>query len=86
MLFRSKQHLVPLGFSIESPEDPDHRGSHVALGFERGKDLVETLSEQGVIADFRPPNLMRFGFSALYNSHSDVVKLATILAEHAVRR
>mgnify|MGYP006269023425 FL=1 len=82
----AKQHLVPLGFSIESPEDPDHRGSHVALGFERGKDLVETLSEQGVIADFRPPNLMRFGFSALYNSHSDVVKLATILAEHAVRR
>ena len=82
----AKQHLVPLGFTIESPEDPDHRGSHVALGFERGKDLVENLSEQGVIADFRPPNLMRFGFSALYNSHSDVVKLATILAEHAVRR
>ena len=78
--------LVPVGFSIESPEDPDHRGSHVALGFERGKDLVENLSEQGVIADFRPPNLMRFGFSALYNSHSDVVKLATILAEHASRR
>lgn len=82
----AKQHLVPLGYLIESPEDPDHRGSHVALGFERGKDLVEALSEQGVIADFRPPNLMRFGFSALYNSHSDAVKLATILAEHAVRR
>ena len=78
--------LVPVGFSIESPEDPDHRGSHVALGFEKGKDLVEALAEQGVIADFRPPNLMRFGFSALYNSHSDVVKLATILAEHASRR
>ena len=78
--------LVPMGFSIESPEDPEHRGSHVALGFGNGKDLVEALSEQGVIADFRPPNLMRFGFSALYNSHSDVVKLATILAEHASRR
>ena len=78
--------LVPLGFSIESPRDPDHRGSHVALGFERGEALVRSLSEQGVIADFRPPNLMRFGFSALYNSHSDVVKLATILSDHAMSR
>jgi kynureninase len=78
--------LVPLGFSIESPEDPDHRGSHVALGFQQGKTLVDALAEKGIIADFRPPNLMRFGFSALYNTHSDVAKLATILAEHASGR
>ena len=77
---------MPLGFSIESPEDPDHRGSHVALGFGEGETLVDSLAEKGVIADFRPPNLMRFGFSALYNTHSDVVKLATILVDHASRR
>jgi len=78
--------LVPLGFSIGSPVDHDHRGSHVALGFERGKALVDAMAEKGIIADFRPPNLMRFGFSALYNTHSDAVKLATILAEHASGR
>ncbi|MFM1791220.1 MAG: hypothetical protein RLZZ526_1547 [Actinomycetota bacterium] len=78
--------LVPLGFSIESPEDPDHRGSHVALGFQQGRALVDAMAEKGIIADFRPPNLMRFGFSALYNTHSDAVKLATILAEHASGR
>ena len=82
----AEEDLVPAGFSIESPRDPDHRGSHVALGFDGGRALVDSLSEQGVIADFRPPNLMRFGFSALYNSHSDVVKLATILQNHASRR
>lgn len=47
---------------------------------------MDALAEKGIIADFRPPNLMRFGFSALYNTHSDVAKLATILAEHASGR
>ena len=76
------QFLAAKGFTLGSPRDPEQRGSHVALGFAGGKALVESLAERGVIADFRPPDLMRFGFAPLYNSYADVVKLAEHLANH----
>ena len=72
--------LAEKGFSLGTPRDPESRGSHVALGFAGGKALVETMAEQGVIADFRPPDLMRFGCAPLYNSHMDIVHLVKMLA------
>jgi kynureninase len=74
------EHLAPLGFTLESPRDPESRGSHVALGFAGGKALVDQMSAQGIIADFRPPDLMRFGFAPLYNSYRDVADLVTRLS------
>jgi kynureninase len=76
------QHLASKGFTLASPRDPESRGSHVALGFAGGKALVESMATQGLIADFRPPDLMRFGFAPLYNSFSDVVSLAEHLSNH----
>lgn len=75
-------HLADRGFALASPRDPEMRGSHVALGFADGKELVSALSERGVIADFRPPDLMRFGFAPLYNSFSEVAQLVELLADH----
>lgn len=75
-------HLAPKGFTLGSPRDPDQRGSHVALGFAGGRGLVDDLANRGIIADFRPPDLMRFGFAPSYNSYTDVVKLAEVLAAH----
>ncbi len=69
------QHLEPHGFTLHSPRDPNQRGSHVALGFHGGKDLVERLADQGILADFRPPDLIRCGFAAPYNRFCDVVDL-----------
>lgn len=76
------QHLAAKGFSLASPRDAHVRGSHVALGFAGGKALVDSMASQGLIADFRPPDLMRFGFAPLYNSFSDVVNLAEHLSSH----
>jgi kynureninase len=73
-------HLAPLGFTLASPRDPESRGSHVALGFAGGKALVDQMSAEGIVADFRPPDLMRFGFAPLYNSYRDVVELAERLS------
>ena len=68
-------HLVPLGFTLASPRHAESRGSHVALGFAGGKALVDKMSAEGIVADFRPPDLMRFGFAPLYNSYGNVVSL-----------
>jgi kynureninase len=75
------EHLASRGFSLESPRDAESRGSHVALGFAGGKQLVADLAGAGIIADFRPPDLVRFGFAPLYNTHLETVQLARKLAE-----
>ena len=76
------EHLAHRGFTLGSPREPEHRGSHVALGFAGGKGLVEAMSAEGIVADFRPPDLMRFGFAPLSNSYGDVVKLVERLTRH----
>ena len=73
-------HLAPLGFTLASPRDPESRGSHVALGFAGGKALVDQMSAEGIVADYRPPDLMRFDFASLYNSYMDVVELVQRLS------
>ena len=73
-------HLAPRGFVLESPRDAESRGSHVALGFAGGKALVDQMSAEGIVADYRPPDLMRFGFAPLYNSYMDVVELVQRLS------
>jgi kynureninase len=73
-------HLADKGFTLESPRDLESRGSHVALGFAGGKELVAALASEGIIADFRPPELMRFGFAPLYNTHQEVISLVERLS------
>jgi kynureninase len=75
-------HLAPRGFTLASPRAPESRGSHVALGFAGGKALVEAMAAEGIIADFRPPDLMRFGFAPLYNTHQEVVSLVERLSSY----
>lgn len=78
----AQEHLVDKGFVIRSPLNTNERGSHVALGFAEGKPLVDAMAAEGIVADFRPPDLMRFGFAPLYNSHVDVVRLINRLSLH----
>ncbi len=60
-------------FRIITPRDPAQRGCQLsALTDERGRELFEQLSAQGVIADWREPNVIRFAPVPLYNSFEDV--------------
>ncbi|UCH11377.1 MAG: kynureninase [Fidelibacterota bacterium] len=65
--------LVPLGFALGSPRDPDRRGSHVSIlhpeAYRINRALIE---EMNVLADFREPNLLRFGLAPVYTSFTDV--------------
>ena len=66
-------HLEPLGFRLLSPRDPERRGSHVALGHDQAMHLTKALLHRAkVLADFRTPDSIRLGFSALYNSFVEI--------------
>jgi kynureninase len=64
--------LEPLGFGLATPREPLQRGAHVALRHPEAWRLCRVLAEQrSVIADFRPPDLLRLGLSPLTTSFSE---------------
>ncbi|MDG1709150.1 MAG: kynureninase, partial [Emcibacteraceae bacterium] len=65
-----------MGLKLISPRDPEQRGSQVSFTHEHGYPVMSALIDHKVIGDFRAPNIIRFGFSALYNSYEDVWKAA----------
>lgn len=65
--------LSPLGFSLGSPSDQDHRGSHVSLTHREAWPISQALIKIGsVIPDFRVPDSIRFGLAPLYTRFVDV--------------
>jgi hypothetical protein len=73
--------LAGLGFEVVTPRAPERRGSHVSLRHPDALPLMAALIEAGVIGDVRPPDLMRFGFNALYTSFGDLARALKILRE-----
>lgn len=72
------------GLELASPADRDQRGSQVSWHCPEGYAVMQALIDQGVIGDFREPDVIRFGFTPLYLSHRDVLRAAEIL-EHILR-
>lgn len=68
-----------LGSVVEviTPREAGLRGSHVSIRLPRADRLIEALATAGVIGDFRNPDVARFGFSPLFNSHEEVVRAVT---------
>jgi kynureninase len=73
--------LAGLGFEVVTPRAPERRGSHVSLRHPDALPLMAALIEAGVIGDVRPPDLLRFGFNALYTSFRDLARALEILRE-----
>lgn len=73
--------LAPLGFMLACERDPARRGSHISLRHDNGYEIMRALSDQGVIGDFRAPDLLRFGFAPLYNDVFEIEKLVSSLVE-----
>jgi kynureninase len=59
-------------FAIASPVEPAERGSQVCLGHPDAFPIVQALIARNVIADFREPDILRFGFAPLYLRFVDV--------------
>ena len=60
------------GFGLASPRDSARRGSQVSLTHAEGYAIMQALIARGVIGDFRAPDILRFGFAALYVRYVDV--------------
>ena len=61
------------GFTVATPRDSKQRGSQVSIATkEDGYAIMQALIARGVIGDFRPPDILRFGFTPLYTRFVDV--------------
>lgn len=68
------------GLVLNSPRDPALRGSQVGFRHPQGYAVMQALIAEGVIGDFRAPDVLRFGFAPLYNDLEDVNRSVDILA------
>lgn len=72
---------------IVTPTDIAQRGCQLSLrvigGRERGRALFEYLSAQGVLGDWREPDVIRISPAPLYNNFSDVLRFARTVKEWA---
>ncbi len=67
---------------VITPTDPAQRGCQLSiLAHGHGKALFNRITEHGVIADWREPNVIRVAPVPLYNSFEDVYRFGGILTD-----
>lgn len=65
---------------IITPSDEDERGCQVSMFMlQKGKEIFDALTAQGVIADWREPNVIRVAPVPLYNTFKDVWQFGNII-------
>lgn len=66
-------------FTIITPAGIDERGSQLSIVMEKnGKQVFDSLSKNGVVADWREPDVIRVAPVPLYNSFEDVWKFSEL--------
>ncbi len=79
--------LRPLAPEVQilTPRDPARRGCQLSLrltaGEHRGKQVFEALGAQGVVCDWRSPDIIRVAPVPLYNRFEDVWRFARALGD-----
>ena len=69
-----------INLEIITPKDPTKRGCQLSIvAHGQGKSLFEKLSANGVVADWREPNVIRIAPVPLYNSFKDAFDFGKII-------
>ncbi len=72
-------HSKNINFEVITPKS---RGSQLSiLTHGSGKELFNAISEKGIVADWREPNVIRIAPVPIYNSYSDVFNFGNIISE-----
>lgn len=67
-------------FEIITPRDPEKRGAQLSILLHgKGKELFEAMAAEGVVTDWREPNVIRIAPAPFYNSFEDVYELGQII-------
>ena len=66
--------------TLATPRDHALRGSQVSFRHAEGYAIMQALIAEGVIGDFRAPDILRFGFTPLYIGEAEVDRAVEILA------
>ncbi|MNR30312.1 Kynureninase [compost metagenome] len=67
--------------TLVTPREHARRGSHVSFEHPEGYAVIQALIARGVIGDYREPQIMRFGFTPLYTTFTEVWDAVHILGE-----
>jgi kynureninase len=69
-------------FEIITPTNQEERGCQLSVFFHgQGKDLFDYLMKNGVMVDWREPNVIRFAPAPFYCSYEDMYNFGQILKE-----
>ncbi len=66
---------------LVTPREHARRGSQVSFVHPHGYAVMQALIGRGVIGDYREPGIIRFGFTPLYTSYTDVWDAVAILKD-----
>ena len=77
----ARARLDPLGFAVATPASSERRGAQVSLRHGDGLAIVRAVADCGVIGDFRPPDMCRFGLAPLYTRFVDLWDAVERIAE-----
>ena len=70
--------------TIVTPDDPEQRGAQLSLRIpKQPQQFLRQLRDNGVIADFREPDIIRVAPAPLYCSFQDVWKFGQVMHKFA---
>ncbi len=67
--------------SLATPRSHLMRGSQVSFRHPEGYAIMQALIAEGVIGDFRAPDILRFGLTPLFIDSDDVARAVSVLAK-----
>jgi kynureninase len=76
------QQVGHLPFKIITPAEPERRGCQLSLLFaERGREVFDALTKNGIVTDWREPNVIRIAPVPLYNTFEDCFRFYEVLKQ-----
>jgi kynureninase len=73
---RNKEKII----EVITPANEEERGCQVSMFMHKqGNEIFNALSNEGVVADWREPNVIRVAPVPLYNTYEDVWQFGSII-------